>query len=123
MGSLRASSDSCTNADSWAGGLVIGPLCHPKPQLDNAPAGSRMRFLVWAVASALAAATILAALPILFGSSKTQIYIQWREVSEVERHTLEQQFALTESKSLREDTWSYVPTGISAEQPSTFWPS
>ena len=75
-----------------------------------------MRFLVLAVASALTAATILAAIPVLFGSPQAQIHIQWRDVNEVERVTLEQQFALTESTRLTEDTWSYVPTDISAER-------
>ena len=75
-----------------------------------------MRFLVLAVASALTAATILAAIPVLFGSPQAQIHIQWRDVNEVERVTLEQQFALTESTRLTQDTWSYVPTDISAER-------
>ncbi len=72
--------------------------------------------LVLAVASALTAATILAAIPVLFGSPQAQIHIQWRDVNEVERVTLEQQFGLTESTRLTQDTWSYVPTDISAER-------
>ena len=74
------------------------------------------RILLLAVASALTAATILAAIPVVFGSPQAQIHIQWRDVNEVERIALEQQFALTESTRLTQETWSYVPTDVSAER-------
>ena len=80
------------------------------------PLAQRRNALVLAVASALTAATILAALPVVFGSPQAQIHIQWRDVNEVERIALEQQFALTESTRLTRDTWSYVPTDVSAER-------
>ena len=80
------------------------------------PLAQRHNFLLLAVASALTAATILAAIPVLFGSPQAQIHIQWRYVNEVERVTLEQQFGLAESTRLTQDTWSYVPTDISAER-------
>lgn len=80
------------------------------------PLTQRRNALVLAVASALTAATILAAIPVVFGSPQAQIHIQWRDVNEVERVTLEQRFALTESTRLTEDTWSYVPADISAER-------
>ena len=81
-----------------------------------APLAQRHNFLLLAIASALTAATILAAIPIFFGSPQAGIHIQWRDVSEVERVTLEQQFGLTESTRLTQDTWSYVPKDISAER-------
>ena len=74
------------------------------------------RILLLAVASALSAATVLTAIPVLFGSPQEQVRIQWRNANEVERATLERQFALTEPTRLTEDTWSYAPTDISAER-------
>jgi len=71
------------------------------------------RFLVSAVACALTAGMILAAIPVLFGSPQPQVHIQWRDVNDAERVALEQQFALTESTRLTQDTWSYVPTDTS----------
>jgi hypothetical protein len=73
------------------------------------------RLLAWALCCALTAAGLLAALPVVFGSSLQQIHVRWAPLSERERVRLEQQFALAEPAPVDQDTWSYIPTDVTPE--------
>lgn len=73
------------------------------------------RLLAGAVACALAAAAVLAGIPVLFGAPQPMVHIQWRNVSASDRVALERQFRLTEPTQLDADEWSYVPADRSSE--------
>ena len=89
------------------------PVSVNMPSMRLYPA--RARFLVWAVAYALASAAVLASIPFLFGSPQPIVLIHWREVSASERRSLEREFGLTEATQRNGDTWGYVPTRTSPD--------
>src|SRR5262245_13653429 len=70
----------------------------------------------WAIGCGLASATVLACIPIVFGSPLAQVHIQWRDIGDSDRVQLEQGFALTEATRLDGSRWSYVPTDVSPQR-------
>jgi hypothetical protein len=74
------------------------------------------RHVWWAIGCGLASATVLACIPIVFGSPLARVHIQWRGIGEGDRVLLEQRFALTEATRLDESRFSYVPTDVSPER-------
>ena len=74
------------------------------------------RHVWWAIGCGLASATLLACIPIVFGSPLAQVHIQRRDIGDGDRVLLEQRFALTEATRLDESRWSYVPTDVSPER-------
>ena len=70
----------------------------------------------WAIGCGLASATVLACIPVVFGSPLAQVHIQWRDISDSDRVQLEQGFALTEATRLDGSRWSYVPTDVSPQR-------
>ena len=86
----------------------------------NAQAPKHLRswtsYGVWALVCAIAAAALIASIPIVFGTPLPQIHIQWRAISPERRTALEQRFALVEATPLSSEVWSYVPTDTSRER-------
>ena len=58
---------------------------------------------------------LLAGIPVLFGSPRPMVRIQWRELPAADRVALEQKLGLTEPVQLDDDEWAYVPVDVSPE--------
>src|SRR5687767_1455279 len=73
------------------------------------------RLLTGGVASALAAALVLAGIPMLFGTPLPMLRLYWRDISDRDRITAEQRFRLSEPTRVSEESWSYVPLDTSPD--------
>ncbi len=63
--------------------------------------------------SAVAAGTLLALVPLLFGSPQPRVHIYWRNVNDAERHRFERDLHLTEADRRNDGAWAYVPSDLS----------
>jgi len=77
---------------------------------------ARPRRLALAGICALLCVVALAAVPILFGTPRALVYIEWRGVDDGARGALEDQFGLTEATQVSGGTWSYLPSDTSSER-------
>ena len=65
--------------------------------------------LLRAIACLVVSITILAAIPIVFGSPTPIIRVTWREITPEERIELERRFELTDPIELEDGSWGYAP--------------
>jgi hypothetical protein len=61
------------------------------------------------VLALLAAAIVLAVLPIVFGRPRPMVHVQWRGIDSTGRAALERQFELGEARDVGGGRWAYVP--------------
>ena len=73
------------------------------------------RCLSWAVACMAVGAIVLSGIPILFGSPRPAIHVEWRDVGPAERSALERAFGLSAPLPVNGTRWAYEPLDTSTE--------
>ena len=71
------------------------------------------RCLFWAVASMAVGAVVLSSVPVLFGSPRPVVHVEWRDVGPEERGALERAFGLSAPLAVDGTSWAYEPLDTS----------